>query len=405
MNNKCFPFCFETYRTKVNYRLNTDLEKEKEDMFEKLLETSYNSEIIYKILNKDTIILKTKSIILDHKLKQDYDEKYLFTPLRCNTKVGDIFYWERTNTHWIVYAQYLTEKSYFKNIIKRADWCINWKDENDNIKFQWVYVRGPVETNFKELSLKKNIMIKPNESLVILMPNNDDTKKFKKYDTIMLNGKKWKISAIPDDISNTELIEIQLIKTEVNYNDDVKNNIVNGLEENNYEFKSFIPEKIKINSLIDINKNIFLYKNGSIIKSDFTIVPLTNNLTIKNNNIIFPSNEEKCEFKIIYNLNKNIQQVFSIQTTNEDINLNNKIIGETLVKTLFEYNYYTEIFNENDKFIWEIEDQKNIVKEFFTDKNKIKIKYGTKTGNILLKLIINEILIDSINIKVIGTYE
>jgi hypothetical protein len=91
MVNKCFPFCFDLYKTKVNYRLNQSDTDDKTEVFEELLESSYNSEKVYKLINKDTILLETKSIILDHKIKQDYDEKYLYTPLNTLTKVGDVF--------------------------------------------------------------------------------------------------------------------------------------------------------------------------------------------------------------------------------------------------------------------------------------------------------------------------
>lgn len=401
MNNKCFSLCFDLYTTKVNYR-NSQSKNDDNNLFDQLI--SEQSEIIYKIEGKDTILLKTSSIILDHKINQDYDEKYLYTKLDTNTKIGDIFFWERTNTHWIVYAQYLTEKNYYKSIIKRANWCISWIDKYSNVQFQWVYVRGPLETKLNQINKDNNIIDVHNETLSILMPKNSKTISFKKYDNILLNGKKWKIVADIDDISNTELIEIQLQKTETDYNDDIENNLVDGLLDTNYEFTQLFSNQFYINQTLDLNKNIILYKNNEIIESDFSIKMIEGKATIKKSNITFPKAGNYI-FEIIYNKNPNIKKQFSIEAidSNEDL-FTYKIIGNKTVKCLFEYQYYVQN-NELSNIKWEIKDDKNIVNNFNIDNNIINIKFGIKTGSIILNLFIEDKLVDSMNIEVIGTYE
>ena len=357
------------------------------------------------IKDKNKIILTTKSIILDHKIKQDYDEKYLYTPLNTLTKVGDVFLWERTNTHWLVYAEHLTEKAYYKTIIKRANWCICWKDNNDNMQYQWVYVRGPVETKTNSAVLKGKVFDMPNETLTIVMPNSQRNEVFKKYDTIMLNGKKWKVAADEDDISNVDLIELQMIKTEIAATDDVDSNIIDGLLIPDYNFKPLFNNKVDLNTTLNMNDNIILYRQGKIIPNDFSIVPISGNPVINGADITFPKLTDYV-FKVIYNLNKNIEQTFTVTAVGFGAQeILNKIIGQTKVKTLFGYEYYTNVLKVGDRYTWEFEDGRKLVKNYAVTGNKIRVNFGLKTGTVKLKLYVNGALADTIVIKVGGTFE
>ena len=174
--------CFDLYTKKVKYRLGSTEEELKQKGFEELLANNgYGVEKIQKIEGKEVVVVETNCFIRDHKLHLDYDEKYLFTPLAITTNIGDVFYWPRTNTHWIVYAQYLTEKSYYKSVIKRANWCINWKNAYGKLEQQWAYVKGPVETKIKSNTVKSKIVGTHNWTLSMLLPDNDKTKDLKQH--------------------------------------------------------------------------------------------------------------------------------------------------------------------------------------------------------------------------------
>lgn len=56
-------------------------------------------------------------------------------------KPGDVFIWKETNTHWLVYLEYIEEDAYFRSEIRRCDQQIKVGDES-----YWVYIRGPIET-------------------------------------------------------------------------------------------------------------------------------------------------------------------------------------------------------------------------------------------------------------------
>lgn len=70
------------------------------------------------------------------------DEKTIDGMEKTDIAVGDVFLWKETNTHWIIYLQYLEESAYFRAQIRRCDQQAIVND----IPY-WVYIRGPVETS------------------------------------------------------------------------------------------------------------------------------------------------------------------------------------------------------------------------------------------------------------------
>ena len=85
-------------------------------------------------------------------------------------KPGDVFVWKQTNTHWLVYLQYLEEDAYFRSEIRRCDQQIKVNDQS-----YWVYIRGPVETSI-EWSQKAGIEWNSlNHSLVMYITNDENT--------------------------------------------------------------------------------------------------------------------------------------------------------------------------------------------------------------------------------------
>ena len=103
-----------------------------------------------------------RCLINSDKNKPVYDNKILSIPYKdicLNTErigktsegeiniqltTGDVFIWKETNTHWLVYLQYLEEDAYFRSEIRRCD----QKIEIDGNEY-WVYIRGPVETSIE----------------------------------------------------------------------------------------------------------------------------------------------------------------------------------------------------------------------------------------------------------------
>ena len=63
-----------------------------------------------------------RALINPNKVKQDYDDKIISIGFEHNFSVGDVFLWENTNTHWLIYLQDLTELAYFKGDIRKCQY-------------------------------------------------------------------------------------------------------------------------------------------------------------------------------------------------------------------------------------------------------------------------------------------
>ena len=103
-----------------------------------------------------------RCLINPDKNKPAYDNKILSIPYKdiclnaprvgktsegeidINIKPGDVFTWKETNTHWLVYLEYIEEDAYFRSEIRRCDQEVKIEDNS-----YWVYIRGPVETSIE----------------------------------------------------------------------------------------------------------------------------------------------------------------------------------------------------------------------------------------------------------------
>jgi len=101
-------------------------------------------------------------LINTDKVKGDYDDKIISIPYKdiclnekfgsegktnsaeqtIGLKVGDVFLWKETNTHWIVYLEMIQEDAYFRAEIRRCD-----QETEVNGTNYWTYIRGPQETS------------------------------------------------------------------------------------------------------------------------------------------------------------------------------------------------------------------------------------------------------------------
>lgn len=97
-----------------------------------------------------------------------------------NMKPGSTFIWKETNTHWLVYLQFLEEDAYFRSEIRRCDQQVKIGQKN-----YWVYIRGPVETSI-EWSQKSGIEWNTmNYSLVMYITADENTNNyFERFKTV-----------------------------------------------------------------------------------------------------------------------------------------------------------------------------------------------------------------------------
>ena len=97
-------------------------------------------------------------------------------------KLGSTFTWKETNTHWLVYLEYLEQDAYFRAEIRRCDQQVKIGQKN-----YWVYIRGPVETSI-EWSQKSGIEWNTmNYSLVMYITADENTNNyFERFKTIKI---------------------------------------------------------------------------------------------------------------------------------------------------------------------------------------------------------------------------
>ena len=141
-----------------------------------------------------------RCLINPDKNKPAYDNKILSIPYKdiclnaprvgktsegeidINIKPGDVFTWKETNTHWLVYLEYIEEDAYFRSEIRRCDQEVKIKD-----KSYWVYIRGPVETSIEwtqKAGIEWNTL---NYSLVMYITADEVTNNyFERFKTIKI---------------------------------------------------------------------------------------------------------------------------------------------------------------------------------------------------------------------------
>ena len=149
----------ENLQTRLSYAGGSNQEKriikDKLNSLKKALLYSYQAETIQ--LNDGR---EFKCLINPNKETADYDNKIISIPYKdiclnskkfqkqktshgieeIGLKCGDTFLWKETNSHWLVFLQYIEENAYFRAQIRRCD-----QEIEINGRRYWTYIKGPVE--------------------------------------------------------------------------------------------------------------------------------------------------------------------------------------------------------------------------------------------------------------------
>lgn len=189
---------------------------------------SYQGANINKVDEEKTI----RALINPNKLKYDYDEKTISVGYEYGFEPGDVFEWQGTRTHWLIYLQDLTELAYFRGDIRKCSYEVSWEDE-DGVQSTWISVKGPVETRIDYIQKHTISIDNPNYSLSILMPKTEAAEKyFKRYAKFYLQGLDtcWRVEAV-DAITSPGIIKITAVEYYANETeDDIKNGLVGVLK-------------------------------------------------------------------------------------------------------------------------------------------------------------------------------
>ena len=189
--------------------------KDKYRSFQRALKYSYQGAWIQPIGREE----KFRALINPNKVKQDYDDKIISVDYQYNLKPGDVFNWVNTNTYWLIYLQELTELAYFRGDIRKCNYTIDWLNENGERQSVYAAVRGPIETKISYIQKEGISIDRPNFSLNILIPKNEQTLAyFKRYTKFYLQEDTsicWRVEGL-DSISMPGVIEMTAAEYYIN---------------------------------------------------------------------------------------------------------------------------------------------------------------------------------------------
>lgn len=169
------------------------------------LKNSYQAEWITINEEDEENKAEWRCLINPDKLKEDYDQKEISIEFESGLKEGDVFLWNRTNTHWIVYLQEYSEEAYFRASIRRCDYQININENK-----YWIYLRGPVETTIQWKQKHQITFNDLNYTIIMYVPKNEETATFfERHKIIKFDGHNWTVNAV-DRYSQKGVIEVVL---------------------------------------------------------------------------------------------------------------------------------------------------------------------------------------------------
>lgn len=374
---------YEKYVERVKYNSREAL---KDRAFYRRLEKDYNRETVYKENNKEAPI---SAIIQTSQLSARYDYKKIALPLSTNIKVGDILYWERDNTNWLIYLQRNTEKNYFLGEMCEANFSISWKDKYGN-KYSQL-------GNFSKTSpfsrtssgvggIKTDYVLDYLEDgAQLLLSENEISKKLQIYDKFIIDNYVWEVRGI-DTTTYKNIILYSLKITKWNKDEDTTD-----LPTGQINTKTIIETNLdsfsenKINTTISINPITKI--NGNIIEDEYYIE--VSNCTLQENNVIL-FDTLGTAYISIKGIKSNTSKNYELEIVENPSIVNiYSIKGPDLVKATLSYTYeiIRNINGESAHSSGEWKINNDLAKIIESNENMCKIEMGKQVGDFILEYI------------------
>lgn len=381
---------YDLFQQRLNTSTKIPQEKliaDKVKTFKRALNSSYNAETVYNQNNSDFLALISGTS--SQKL-QDNERKIFSTLLDNECAVGDIIFWERDNSRWMITEQTTTEKAVFQGFINKINHQLEWKDLNTGTIYkQWVVAETSAEKTIED-GVKNSITYDLfSDSLFIMMPKKTKgVELLKRYDEIIIGGKKWIIEVV-DNISNTNILKLYVKETALNRDLDTAT-LANGNVEVIFTFTSALDniEEIEVDKTIALNP--VLFKNDEIQDLNY-LIKVSN--CINTNGVITFNNTGTAIVTITYPaVNKNYKYIINVVETSAEIVSNTFILGSSTLKTLniATYSFINIINGEQVSLdgVWEIDT--NYLTTVTSDSDNLQIKAKNKTGLTTIKYKYNE---------------
>lgn len=381
---------YDLFQQRLNTSTKIPQEKliaDKVKTFKRALNSSYNAETVYNQNNSDFLALISGT---NSQKLQDNERKIFSTLLDNECAVGDIIFWERDNSRWMITEQTTTEKAVFQGFINKINHQLEWKDLNTGTIYkQWVVAETSAEKTIED-GVKNSITYDLfSDSLFIMMPKKTKgVELLKRYDEIIIGGKKWIIEVV-DNISNTNILKLYVKETALNRDLDTAT-LANGNVEVIFTFTSALDniEEIEVDKTIALNP--VLFKNDEIQDLNY-LIKVSN--CINTNGVITFNNTGTAIVTITYPaVNKNYKYIINVVETSAEIVSNTFILGSSTLKTLniATYSFINIINGEQVSLdgVWEIDT--NYLTTVTSDSDNLQIKAKNKTGLTTIKYKYNE---------------
>lgn len=241
-------------------------------------------------------IKKFKSLINPDKLKNDYDQKIISIPyydiqlnapkeetttkgmVEVGLKVGDVFYWEETDSYWIVYLQHKNELAYFMADIRQCKATTIIGEHTYHI-----YFKGSDETTIPWIEKDNKSRNQLNYSAEIYITKNEETLAYlHRFAKLKINGIPWEVAAVNSD-SGDGIIKVALQEDYSNTIKDEQEKIIKNPDQEDTENPCIDGESIvypletyiyNIKNVDVEGKWILNTKKAKVVNIDFTSITI-----------------------------------------------------------------------------------------------------------------------------------
>lgn len=207
--------------------------KAKRHSLDQATKYSYQAAFVKKCNTDGTYGKLCCALINPDRTKLSYDDKILSIGFEHGFKPGDVFEWHNTQTKWLIYIQELTELAYLRAEIRKCTNEITWEDENGQHK-TFVSVKSAGQMTLEEKLAHGIALDVPNNTIVLLLPKNEDTlKQFQRYTKFYMpdadnpiNQVCWRVEGV-NAFNTPGILELTAVEYYSNtQTDDVENGIV-----------------------------------------------------------------------------------------------------------------------------------------------------------------------------------
>lgn len=308
------------------------VENLKDRTFKYRLTKDYNKEQVRRTDDMDVV---HDVIIQTSRLSDAIDYKKISAPVSTELKPGDIVYWEREATNWLIYLRRSTEKNYFLGEMREAQYRVKWRDEYGNVYSQLGSFSRQDPSIVKSIGYITTVDFQYLDgTATIMMQDNKTSRKLKRYNRFILDGVVWEVSGY-DTTTYKNIIVFYLRETEKNIDTDDED-----LPEGKIERVSTVEtnfddvESVEFDSLVEF-KGITKV-NGMVITDKYKVA--ASNAIVTDDFIYF--NEKGLVEITVVSETTGAESNYLIEVTDKPVESKRyEIIGPDVITTSLSYDY------------------------------------------------------------------